>query len=410
MHNQVSFIQSRADHRKLLIRCQGLLLLILALAPAAGQARAQAHKTPPSPPKDTLTLSDGEQLIGKLVKVNAGALTFHSDILGDVTVPLAKVKALHAGEFAVIEKDQHVTPKTARQQVPVGAIAVENETVHVSPSGGERKDLPAKKVNTLIDAASFNKELDDDRSFFHGWTGPVTVGASLVESTNSTQTYTGSVALVRAVPTGGWLPPGSKTILNLRGTYGLARDALIVSDGTVLQPASVTKTDILHGGAEYDKYVSSKFFALVNASADHNFGSGLQLQQAYGGGFGWSMLNNPKSSLDLKGAMQFEQQQFYNGSSSRFGTPTDNLASAALTETFKRNLAHSIKFSQYITLTPTFNIAQAYSAVVNANLLFPAYKKINFTLSSTDNYLGDPPAGYERNAFQFTAGISYVVK
>ncbi len=152
----------------------------------------------------------------------------------------------------------------------------------------------------------------------------------MVESTNSAQTYTGSVALVRAIPTSYWLPSASKTILNLSGTYGLARDAQIVSDDTVLQPASVTKTDILHGGAEYDKYVSPTFFALVNASADHNFGSGLQLQQAYGGGLGWSVLNNPKSNLDLKAAMQFEQQQFYNGSSSRFGTPTDNLASAAL--------------------------------------------------------------------------------
>ncbi len=414
MFNQVSFIQSHAHHgrhlTKLLLPPQRLLLMALALAPATGMARAQAPNKPPSPPKDTLTLSDGEQLIGKMVKVQAGALTFHSDILGDVTVPLAKVKALHAGQFAVIEKDQHVTPKTARQQVPVGTIAVENDTVHVSPSGGEQKDLPAKKVNTVVDAASFNKELDDNRSFFHGWTGPLTLGASLVESTNSAQTYTGSIALVRAVPTGNWLPPASKTILNLSGTYGLARDALIISNSVVVQPASVTKTDILHGGAEHDMYISPKFFALVNASADHNFGSGLQLQQAYGGGLGWSVINNPKSNLDLKGAMQFEQQQFYNGSSSRFGTPTDNLASAALTETFKRNLAHSIKFNQYLTLTPAFNIAQAYSAVANANLFFPAYKKINFTLSSTDNYLGDPPAGYQRNTFQFTAGISYVVK
>jgi len=414
MHSQVSFIQFHADHGQLLpkplIPVRGLLLLALMLAPAAWQARAQAPNTPPSSPKDTLTLSDGERLIGKMVKVQAGALTFHSDILGDVTVPLAKVKTLHAGQFAVIEKDQHVTPKTARQQVPVGTIAVESDTVHVSPPNAEERDFPAKNVNTLVDAASFNKELDDNRSFFHGWTGPVTLGASLTESTNTTQTSTGSVALVRAVPTSDWLPPASKTLLNLSGTYGLARDALIAADGVIIQPASVTKTDILHGGAEYDKYVSLKFFALVDASADHNFGSGLQLQQAYGGGLGWSAINNPKSSLDLKGAMQFEQQQFYNGASGRFGTPTDNLASAALTESFKRNLAHNIKFNEYVTLTPTFNIAQAYSAVANANLIFPAYKRINFTLSSTDNYLGDPPAGYQRNTFQLTAGISYVVK
>ena len=82
MHKQVSSIQSHADRSQLLpnflISGRRLLLLALVLAPAAWQARAQAHNTPPGKTKDTLTLSDGEQLIGKLVKVKAGAVTFHS--------------------------------------------------------------------------------------------------------------------------------------------------------------------------------------------------------------------------------------------------------------------------------------------------------------------------------------------
>jgi hypothetical protein len=381
-------------------------LLLSGLALGAWQARAEA----PAQAPDTLTLTDGEQLIGKLVKVHAGAVTFHSDLLGDVTVPLAKVKTLHAGQFAVVEKKLHLTRKTAEEQVPVGAIAIENDTVRVFPPKAEEREFPAKSVDSLIDAASFDRELRGERNFFYGWTGPITLGASLVESTNSAQTYTGTVALVRAIPATDWLPPSSKTILNLSGTYGLARDALIASNGIVLQPASVTKTDILHGGAEYDKYVSPAFFGYVHASADHNFGSGLQLQQAYGGGMGWSVLNNPKNSLDLKAEMQYEQQQFYNGGAGPTGTPTVNLASAAITENWQRNLAHGMKFSENLTLMPAFNIVQAYSAVANVDLLFPVYKKLNFTLASTDNYLGDPPNGYMRNTFQFTAGVTYVVK
>jgi hypothetical protein len=377
-------------------------LFFSALERGASQARAQAP--------DTLTLIDGEQLIGKLVRVHAGAVTFHSDIAGDVTVPLAKVKTLHAGQFAVLGKDQHITRKTAVDKIPVGTIVIENDTVHVSPSPAEEKAFPAKGVDSLIDAATFNRDLHGKRDFFTGWNGPVTLGASLVESTNSAQTYTGSVALVRAVPSSDWLPLSSKTIVNLSASYGLAKDPQIVVNGIVLQTASVTKTDILHGGAEFDKYGSQAFFGFVSASADHNFGSGLQLQQAYGGGLGWSVLNNPKNSFDLKAEMQYQQQQFYNDSGSQFGNSTENLASAAFTEVWKRNLPHNVKFNEYLTLTPTFNIAQAYSAVVNANFLFPAYKKLNFALSSTDNYLGDPPQGYMRNTFQFTAGISYVVK
>ncbi len=232
----------------------------------------------------------------------------------------------------------------------------------------------------------------------------------MVTSTNSAQTYTGSVALVRSIPTTAWLPPSSKTTLNLSATYGLARDSEIVSGGNVFQAPSVSKTDIKHGDTEYDKYFSQAIFGLVNASADHNFGNGLQLQQAYGAGLGWSVLRAPKNTLDVKASLLYEQQQFYNGLISGLGTPNLNLVGAALSENWTRTFAHGVKISQYTTLTPAFNVVQAYSGVANANLLFPVYKKLNFALSSTDNYLGNPPQGFKRNSFQFTAGVTYSLK
>ena len=149
---------------------------------------------------------------------------------------------------------------------------------------------------------------------------------------------------------------------------------------------------------------------MVNASADHNFGNGLQLQQAYGAGLGWSPINQPKNSFDIKVALQYQQQQFYNGLISGLGTPSVNLIGAALNESWNRTFAHNIKFNEYVTVTPTFNVVKAYSAVGNANFVFPVYKRLNFTVSSTDNYLGDPPQGFRRNSFQFTTGITYVVK
>lgn len=385
-------------------------LLLFGLLLCTWKSGAEDHDTAHAKAHDILTLTDGEQLIGKLVVVRSGTITFHSDILGDVKVPLAKVKTLHASQFAVIKKKQHVTRETAMENIPVGTIAIENDTIHVSPPKAEERTIPVKDVDSFIDAASFNRELRGKRNYFSGWTGPITLGASLVESTNSAQTYTGSIALVRAIPGSDWLPPESKTIFDLRGTYGLARDPEIVIDSNVLQSASTTKTDILHGDAEYDRYLSTKLFGFTNASADHNFGSGLELQQAYGGGFGWSVLNRPNNSFDLKSGLQYEQQQFYSGATIQPGTPTENLLSATINETWKRNFEHKMMFNEYLTLMPVFNYAQAYSAVANTNFIFPVYKRLNFTLSSIDNYLGDPPKGYIRNTFQFTAGVTYVVK
>lgn len=381
---------------------------------------------------DSITFSNGDQLTGKLVKVLAGLVTFHSDILGDVTVPLVKVKAMHAGEsFAVVGKDEHFTRRTAERVIPVGPIALEDgeirigvatagvPTASVATTGVaktaadapvETTVLPAKTTYYVIDSASFHRELRGESDFRYGWNGTATLGASLVTGTNTAQTYTGSVAFVRAIPTIPWLPSNSKTTVNLSATYGLAKDQEVISNGNVFQAASVTKTDIKHGDAEYDKYFSSEIFGLVNANADHNFGNGLELQQADGAGVGWSVIKSPNNVFDLKASLQYEQQEFYNGLYSGLGTPAENLVGAAITESWNRTLAHAVKLNEYVTLSPTFNLIQAYSGVGHVSLVFPVYRKLSFSLASTDNYLGDPPQGYLRNTFQFTAGMTFTLK
>src|ERR1700760_4213407 len=198
-----------------------------------------------APPPDTIIFTDGEQLAGKLVSVIAGTVTFHSDVLGNVTVPLAKVKTLHTAQsFASVEKNQRITSKAARGSIPVGSVALENGAMRISPPQAQEKSIPAGSIGSLIDADSFHRELKGDSYFLYGWTGNITLGASLVKSTNSAQTYTGSVALVRSIPTIAGLPPISKTTLNLSGTYGLAKSDLVIIDGEVYQAASISKTDI----------------------------------------------------------------------------------------------------------------------------------------------------------------------
>jgi hypothetical protein len=360
---------------------------------------------------DSITLINGDQLTGKLGKVVYGTVSFHNDVLGDLSIPLTKIKAMHTAEaFAAGVKDQHLTKKNVAVKIPVGQIALEDDTLKVMLPKGEVRSFPAKDIGFLLEEQAFQRELHNESDFFYGWYGTATLGATVVKATNSAQTYTGTVALVRAIPTIAGLPAGSKTILNLSGTYGLAKDPLIVSGDDVFQTESVTKTDILHGDLEYDKFFTPMVFGLVNGSADHNFGNGLELQQSYGAGMGWGILRSPQNDLAVRAILQYEQQQFYNGITSGLGTPTENLVSASIGETWSRTFPHNVKFNEYVTLNPTFNVVRAYSAVAGTSLLFPVYKNLNFSVSATDNYLGDPPEGFQRNTFQFTSGISYTLK
>ena len=63
--------------------------------------------------------------------------------------------------------------------------------------------------------------------------------------------------------------------------------------------------------------------------------------------------------------------QFYDGVFTSLGTPDENLVGLALTETWNRNFAHNLKFTESLMLTPTFNFVQAYSGVATTTLAVP---------------------------------------
>ena len=122
-----------------------------------------------------------------------------------------------------------------------------------------------------------------------------------VEATQNSRGFTGAVALVRAIPTVNWLDPRNRTLVDFTGAYG-----------SVSQPGTATiKTNILHFDAEHDWYFSPRFYFLVDSSYDHNYSQGLDLQQFYGAGMGYTVIKQPKQELDLKFDIHYEKQQYF---------------------------------------------------------------------------------------------------
>jgi hypothetical protein len=231
---------------------------------------------------DVITFMNGDQLTGTVVSGSGGSVVFHSDISGDIKVGWDKIKSLHTGEaFAVIRSTDKLKVGKPAPQVPVGRLQVSNDEVSVSGPGGQVKNLPTKDAAYLVNGESFQKALLHEPGLRQGWLGDLTLGASLVQSTQTSRSFIGSLGLVRAMPGVDWLAPRNKTIFNASASYGSVTQPAI---GTT--PASSAKTNILHGDIERDEYMTQRLFVLADASADHNIGSGLRVQEDYGGGVG----------------------------------------------------------------------------------------------------------------------------
>jgi hypothetical protein len=371
------------------------------------QGAVAAAQAKPEP--DVIVFTNGDRLTGTIERGEADSIVFKSETAGEITVPLSKVKELRShSNFVVIRKGEKPT-RITRQP---GTIAYGNDAVTLATPSGTSETIPTKNLAFIVDQTTYDKEIAHNPNFLHGWNGTISGGATLIRSTQTGTSFTAGVSLLRTVPTVSYLPPKSRTTFNLLESYGKLTQP-VIPQTTPPSPPSEAKTSIFHADAEHDIYFTPRFYALGDLSYDHNFAQGLNLQQVYGGGFGWTPLLTPVQQLDLKADVHYEMQSFIQPDPITIDNPripNQNLIGATFGEAYHRNLPGKILFTESASVLPAFNNPEAYSAVAAAGLAIPAYKRISLGLNATDNYLNMPAAGYKKNSFQFVTSIVYNLK
>ncbi len=376
-----------------------------------GVCFAQSDPKPPAPKPapDVLVFANGDKLTGKLLNAAGGNVVFHSDMAGDLTIPFSKVKELHSGsEFVALRAGKPGQYKP----VASGAVSFADDKVTLteSPSTGQGKTdtLATKDLGFLIDVPSYAKEVDNRASFRAGWTGSATGGFSLVRSTQSSTTFTGALNFVRQVPTVAYLPRNHRTTLNVAETYGTSTTPLIPPTTPSTAP-EVILTNIFHADAERDQYFSTRFYVLADTSFDHNFASGLQFQQIYGLGVGWTPVQESRQELDFKADVHYLKQQFIQNLNT---APPMNqeIVGSTFQENYRRNLPHKIVFTEWANLLPAWNQLVAYSANAYLGVALPLHRRFNVSLSATDNYINNPAQYYRTNTVQYVTGVTYTLK
>lgn len=346
-------------------------------------------------------------MTGKLLHSTGDTVTFHSDMAGDINVSWSKVKELRSErQFVVLGKRDHWNWRSMRK-VPAGSIKVEDSKIELQ-NKGQSQVMPVKNTADVLDVETFNREALEEVNFFRRWMGSATLGLTVVQATQNNYTYSAGVSLVRNMPMVSYLPPRNRTIVNFSGSYS----SITQRQAEGAPPLPDLKTSIYHADSERDEYVSPRVYMLAQTAFDHNFSQGLDLQQIYGAGVGWTVVKQPKQTLDLRATLQYEKQQF-------LATATEvdtNLIGSTLSLNYTRNLPLKAVFQQQVQYLPAYNQFSAYSASETNSLTFPLYKRFHFQVGTLDSYLNNPPIAIfpapanRRNSFQFTTGISYSLK
>ena len=349
---------------------------------------AQDKAAKPAP--DVIIFTNGDQLSGQLVRQTGKSVVFKSDMAGEIKVAVDQIRELHSsGSFALLRKDVPVR----RSSVETGTVSIDDGNLTIANPSAEPVTIPVDKISYLIDQSTYDKDVARRPGAWTGWNGTLSAGGSLVRATQNNQTFTGAVTLVRSIPTVPWLPPKNRTTFDVNEAYGK-----VTQVGT-----PYVKTNIFHADGERDEYFSPRFYALAQSAFDHNFSQGLDLAQTYGAGIGLTVIQRPVEQLDVKTDVHYLKQQFQTSVSNQ------DLIGSTIAETYRRNLPRKIILNEQLSLVPAWNNLSAYSAAASANLALPVYKRFSLAVGSIDNFLNDPAAGFKKNSFQFTTGLTYTL-
>jgi uncharacterized protein DUF481 len=353
---------------------------------------AQAATGGSKPGPDVIIFVDGEKIIGHLERATDSSVVFKSDMVGEITIDWNKIRELRSPEkFAVIPKGVKLRSSKDLAKAAQGTVVVTDQKVQLNTGGqAAPQSIPVSNVAAVVPAPGFEKAFQPT-GFFQGWKGGATGGISLTEATQKNQTYTASLNIVRAVPSENWLDVRNRTIFDLNEAYG-----------KLSQPGSpAIKTSLFHLDLEQDHYLSPRLFVFGQAALDHSFSQGLDLQQTYGGGLGFVVFKQVNQELDVKASADYIDQQFTASNLNK------KLFSTIFGETYVRKFAHGILLNEQGSISPAWNDTSAYSAFISGGLTFPVYHRFGLTLGVLDNFLNDPPPGFKKNSFQFTAGATY---
>ena len=153
---------------------------------------------------------------------------------------------------------------------------------------------------------------------------------------------------------------------------------------------------------------SPRFFALGQVAFDHNFAQDLDLQQIYGGGFGWTFLKTPNQEADLKATIQYEKQQFISGWSSEPESDRIDDLPVLHSSSQVRDLhaGPGLHSQRSTTPTPIQRMKPIRSHFRRTRTSASRWER--WTAISTITPASLPPT--KHNSFQFTMGLTYAIK
>jgi len=337
---------------------------------------------------DVATLKNGDRVTGTLVTIKGGTLQLKTANLGSVTIPLAQVVSYSSDKpVAVIIKGQEPV------QGMLGLLP--SGDWQVKTTSGQSQTIAAAKPEVIVPAEDYQK-LEQAPGVLQAWKGSASLGYSLQNGSQETNTLTTGIAAIRERPATPIFERHMRTNFDFTTLFSHAEQKSLTPPFTI---TSTVSSRTLTADLRQDYLFSADNFVFLFGQINHVSTQDLYLQQTYGGGFGRDVVKNARTTFAVLGGPTYVQEKFFNGLLTQ---TVELLVGETLGEQFSKRL----RLDHYLHIYPDLIHGGQYRFDTSAVLSYKLSSKFSVNASVIDLYLSNPPTG-EKNNITFSAGIGY---
>lgn len=309
-----------------------LMLLLLA---AACMCRA-----------DQVTLDNGDRLTGTVKRIGGGSLVIGTEYAGDVTIQLKRI--------ASFQTDSDMT------------VVLDDDTLlYGRPSGtGQTLEIPEHEPVEMTRVS----KVEPGRVTGKEWkfSGHFALGASESSGNTSTRSLHWDGEFVAQQDM-------NRYTLGGRGDYGSANGSQNQNDTTVY--------------AQYDRLLSKKWYAYVNASLENNRFNDIYLRTVGGVGVGYQWIDTERTKLALEAGPSYVYTNYYSRSDEH------NVAARLVTKFDYWIWQHAVQFFNYNEFYPDLEQYDNSFLRSQIGLRFPLVDKFLAIAQWNLDWNGNPPPG-----------------
>lgn len=331
---------------------------------------------------DVVTLKNGDRVTGTLVTIKGGTLQLKSDILGDLSIPMAKV--------ATYSVDKPVAVIVKGKEPIQGTLALTpSGDWQVKAKNGQVQTISAATVETIMPEDTYDKLVLTTPKVYQAWKGLASLGETIQHGNQQTNTFTTTINAVRERPAAPIFQEHTRTNFGFMTLLSHAN-----------QDSNTVTSHTLSSNLREDFLFTPTNFVFGIAQIDHISTEGLYLRQTYGGGFGRDVIKNKRTTFSLIGGVTAQHEKFFSGLS-------DESIYGLVGETLGEQLTKRIRIDHSLSFYPNFSEGGEYRFDTTTAISIKLFNRFSFSTSAIDLFLSNPPVGNQKNNITFSTGIGY---